>query len=130
MKSLKMVLASSLSMFVLMGCTTVEESPKSEVKTTTSVNGVEVTSVAYKCRINPSESELQGNVEKSFLIEFSNNNQALLVSHEGSYPLMGVKSASGAKYESLDKQHMFWGKGNQASITFHHETFTDCVTVK
>lgn len=130
MKCLKTLLAIGVSTLFVVGCTTVEEPAKAEIKTTTSVNGVEVTSVAYKCRIDQSESEYQGKFEKPFLVEFLAQDKAVLVERSGSYPLIRVKSASGSKYESIDGQQMFWSKGNQATITFNHETLTDCYTIK
>ncbi|WP_105903057.1 MliC family protein [Vibrio gangliei] len=127
----KSLLMTALSVSVLAGCTVVEESPVSEpVKTTTSVDGVKVHSVAYKCRIDQSESEYQGKLEVPFLIEYSGQDKATLIERSGSYPLIRVEAASGEKYASVDGLQEFWGHGDSAMITFNHETFKDCFVVK
>ncbi|MFH0264677.1 MliC family protein [Vibrio rumoiensis] len=127
----KSFLLTVLSVALLAGCTTVEEKPNTDnIATTTSVDGVKVTSVAYKCRIDQSESESQGQFEKPFLIEYSGQEQAMLVERSGSYPLTRVESASGSKYESVDGMQIFWEKGDKATITLNHETFNDCFLVK
>ncbi|WP_089140545.1 MliC family protein [Vibrio rumoiensis] len=127
----KSFLLTVLSVALLAGCTTVEEKPNTDnIATTTSVDGVKVTSVAYKCRIDQSESESQGQFEKPFLIEYSGQEQAMLVERSGSYPLTRVESASGSKYASVDGMQIFWEKGDKATITLNHETFNDCFLVK
>lgn len=127
----KSFLFTVLSIALLSGCTTVEEKTSSDnIATTTSVDGVKVTSVAYKCRIDQSESEAQGIFEKPFLIEYSGPEQAMLVERSGSYPLTRVESASGSKYASVDGMQTFWEKGDRATISLNHETFTDCFQVK
>lgn len=127
----KSFLFTVFSMALLSGCTTVAEQPSTgNVETTTSVDGVKVTSVVYKCRIDQSESESQGQFEKSFLIEYTGQEKAMLVEHSGSYPLIRVESASGSKYASVDGMQTFWGKGDKAIITLNHETFHDCFQVK
>lgn len=124
-------LYTALSIALLSGCTTVEEKPSTEnIATTTSVDGVKVTSVAYKCRIDQSESEAQGIFEKPFLIEYFGQEQAMLVERSGSYSLIRVESASGSKYASVDGMQTFWEKGDRATITLNHETFADCFQVK
>lgn len=127
----KSFLLTAFSIALLAGCTTVEEPSTSEnIATTTLVDGIKVTSVAYTCRIDQSESESQGKFEKPFLIEYSNQDQAMLVERSGSYPLIRVKSASGSKYASVDGMQTFWEKGDRAMITLNHETFNDCFQVK
>lgn len=125
---------TALALFALVtGCTTVEEVPNVDhFKTTTEVAGVEVKGVAYQCHAPSKQdnSEFKGQFDVPFLIEFTGQDSALLVVREGSYPLLRTRSGSGAKYESLDGKQMFWGKGNQATITFDGETFTDCSVVK
>ncbi|WP_086982522.1 MliC family protein [Vibrio aphrogenes] len=129
----KPFLFTTLSIALLSGCTVVNDAPITEpVTTTTSVDGVPVTSFAYKCRVAQSDSDYQAQFEIPFLIEYSgkDNENATLVERSGSYPLVRVKSASGAKYASVDGMQEFWGKGDSAMITFNHETFNDCYLVK
>lgn len=127
----KSFLFTVLSIALLSGCTTVEDQPSSDnIATTTSVDGVKVINVAYKCRIDQSESESQGKFEKPFLIEYTGQEQAVLVERSGSYLLIRVESASGSKYASVDGMQTFWEKGDKATITLNHETFTDCFQVK
>lgn len=127
----KSYLVAVLTTALLAGCSTVEQTATTDhIETTTSIDGVKVTSVAYKCRIEQSESEHQGQFEKQFLIEYSGQEQAMLVEHSGSYSLTRVRAASGSKYASVDGQQTFWEKGDKATITLNNETFKDCSQVK
>lgn len=127
MKNIKIILSAALPALFLMGCTTTTEVPEQqEAKTVTSVNGVEVKSVAYLCKSAESEGDLTANLLRPFLVEYSSGENAMLVDKTGSYPLTRVRTGSGSKFESADQQSMVWTKGEETTITFDGVTYQEC----
>ncbi len=121
--SLPLLLPAGL---LLAGCTTVVE-PAATLKTSTSVNGVEVTSVVYECSTKLTDSESQGKFESHFLVEHFSQDKVMLVTREASYPLIRIESASGEKYASVAGAEEFWSKGDSAMIKVNNIRYTQCV---
>ncbi|MBD1575120.1 lysozyme inhibitor [Vibrio sp. S11_S32] len=122
---MKGVLLVSLPLVLLAGCTTVIE-PTVKPTTSTSVNGVDVTSVVYQCSSEPNSETASSKLKSHFLVEHFSKDKVMLVTREASYPLIRIQAASGEKYASTDGAEEFWSKGDSAMIKINDQDYKQC----